>query len=150
MKTELVRDWMTPDPVCATPDLTLPEAHQLLDEHHIRRLPVVDKQGHLIGIVTQGDIRGAEPSGATSLSIFELNYLLSRLTVDRIMTQHPVTITPDTTIGEAARLMLDKKIAGLPVLEGDRVVGILTESDIFRLVVWMWQKEKQGDVLAYT
>lgn len=150
MKTELVRDWMTPDPICAAPDLTLPEAHKLMEEHHIRRLPVVDKHDQLVGIVTRGDIRGAEPSGATSLSIFELNYLLSRLTVDKIMTRKPVAITPDTTIGEAARLMLDKKIAGLPVEEAGRVVGILTESDIFRLVVWMWEKEVQGDVLAYT
>lgn len=150
MKTELVRDWMTPDPICALPDLPLPEAHKLLDEHHIRRLPVVDKHDRLVGIVTQGDIRGAEPSGATSLSIFELNYLLSRLTLDRIMTKNPVTITPDTTIGDAARLMLDRKIAGLPVVDKGRVVGILTESDIFRLVVWMWEKEQQGDTLAYT
>jgi acetoin utilization protein AcuB len=150
MKTELVRDWMTPEPICAAPDMTLPEAHKLLADHHIRRLPVVDQQGRLVGIVTRGDIRGAEPSGATSLSIFELNYLLSRLTLDRIMTKDPVFITPDTTIGDAARLMLDKKIAGLPVVNAGRVVGILTESDIFRLVVWMWEKEKQGDALAYT
>lgn len=150
MKTELVRAWMTPDPICALPDLTLPEAHTLMEEHRIRRLPVVDKHGQLVGIVTRGDIRGAEPSGATSLSIFELNYLLSRLTLDRIMTKNPVTITPETTIGEAARLMLDRKIAGLPVVDHGRVVGILTESDIFRLVVWMWEKELQGDTLAYT
>jgi CBS domain-containing protein len=150
MKTELVRDWMTPDPICASPDMTLPEAHKLLEEHHIRRLPVVDKRGRLVGIVTQGDIRGAQPSEATSLSIFELNYLLSRLTLDRILTKNPVTITPDTTIGEAARLMLSKKIAGLPVVDDGRVVGILTESDIFRVVVWMWEKETKGEVLAYT
>jgi CBS domain-containing protein len=143
MKTTLVREWMTPNPICATPEMTLPEAHRLMNEHRIRRLPVVDN-GRLVGIVTRGDIRGAEPSDATSLSIFEINYLLSRLTLDRIMTRNPVTVTPDTTIGQAAQLMLQHKIAGLPVVDGGRVVGILTESDIFRMVVGMWGKEGEN------
>lgn len=141
MKTELVRDWMTPDPVCAPPDLPLPDAHKLMNDHRIRRLPVVDKKGHLIGIVTRGDIRGAEPSQATSLSIYEVHYLLGRLKLERIMTKNPVVVTPTTTIGEAARLMLEHKIAGLPVVEEGRVAGIITESDIFRLVGKTWAKE---------
>lgn len=144
MKTTLVKDWMTPDPVCGTPDMTLPDAHKLMKDHGIRRLPVVDKHGQLAGIITRGDIRGAEPSEATSLSIFEIHYLLSKLTLERIMTRHPITVTRNTTIQEAARLMLQNKIAGLPVVEYDKVVGIITESDIFRLVVTMWDKEDQA------
>jgi CBS domain-containing protein len=97
--------------------------------------------GKLVGIITRGDVRGAEPSDATTLSIYELNYLLAKLTVAKIMTTNPITVTPDTPIREAARLMLEKKIAGLPVVEGARVVGIITESDIFRLVVKTWAEE---------
>jgi CBS domain-containing protein len=140
MKTELVKDWMTPDPVCVTPHTTLPEALNLMKERRIRRLPVVDN-GKLVGIVTRGDLRGAQPSEATSLSIYELNYLLSRLTLDHVMTKHVYTVTPGTMIGEAARLMLRHAIAGLPVIFNGRVAGILTESDIFRMVVTRWQEE---------
>jgi len=143
MKTTLVKDWMTPDPVCGAPDTALPDAHKLMKDHKIRRLPVVDKHGQLVGIVTRGDIRGAEPSAATSLSIFEIHYLLSKLTLERIMTRQPVVVTKNTTIREAAELMLKHKIAGLPVVEYDRVVGIITESDIFRLVVNMWNSTEQ-------
>jgi CBS domain-containing protein len=143
MKTTLVRHWMTPNPVCATPKMTLPEAHHLMDERHIRRLPIVDK-GRLVGIVTRGDVRGAEASEATSLSVFELNYLLAKLTLDKLMTKDPITISPEATIGEAASLMLKHKIAGLPVVELGQVVGILTESDIFRLVVRDWEMGEQA------
>jgi CBS domain-containing protein len=140
MKTELVKDWMTSNPASATPDLTLPEAHQLMKERRIRRLPIVE-HGKLVGIVTRGDLRGAQPSEATSLSIFELHYLVGRITLNELMTRNPLTVTPTTTIGEAARLMLQSKIAGLPVVEGDKLVGIITESDIFRLVVKMWEQQ---------
>lgn len=146
MRTQLVREWMTPNPICATPEMTLPEAHKIMTEKRIRRLLVV-KDGKLMGIVTQGDVRGAQPSEATTLSIFELNYLLSKLTLDRIMTPAPITIRPDETVYDAARLMLQKKIAGLPVVEGEKVVGILTESDIFRMIVRLWEQEAE-DALA--
>lgn len=142
MKTELVRDWMTPDPVTATPETTLPEAHKLMTDRRIRRLPIV-KDGRLVGIVTRGDVRGAQPSEATSLSIFELNYLLSKLTLEQIMTREPLTIRPDETVYDAARLMLQKKIAGLPVVEAGRLVGIITESDIFRMIVRLWEREAE-------
>jgi CBS domain-containing protein len=141
MKAELVKDWMTREVVTVSPETTLPEAHRLMMEKKIRRLPVV-AHGRLMGIVTRGDVRGAEPSGATSLSIWEINYLLSKLKVEEIMTPRPVTISADETIGEAARLMLEKKISGLPAVDREgRVVGIITESDIFRLVAREWHKE---------
>lgn len=133
-KRHLVKDWMTPDPITIAPTTTLPEAHRLMKECAIRRIPVVE-QGRLVGIVTLGDIREASPSQATSLSIYEMNYLISRLTVEQIMTRDPISITPDTSIEAAARLMLDHKIGGLPVIDGERVAGIITESDIFRLLV---------------
>lgn len=133
-RRHLVKEWMTPDPITICPETTLPEANRLMKECGIRRLPVVE-HGHLVGIITLGDVREASPSNATSLSIYELNYLISRLTVGKMMTQDPVTITPDTSIEAAARLMLEHKIGGLPVVEGTKVVGIITESDIFRLLV---------------
>ena len=133
-RRHLVKEWMTPDPITICPETTLPEANRLMKECGIRRLPVVDN-GRLVGIITLGDVREASPSQATSLSIYELNYLISRLTVGKMMTQDPITITPDTSIEAAARLMLEHKIGGLPVVEGAKVVGIITESDIFRLLV---------------
>jgi CBS domain-containing protein len=140
MRKALVRDWMSKNVITVTPETTLPEAHRLMTEHKIRRLPVV-KDGKVVGIVTRGDIRGAEPSEATSLSIWELNYLLSRLRVEEIMTPNPITIPPDATIGEAAQLMLKHKISGLPVVDAQgALVGIITESDIFRLIVRGWEE----------
>lgn len=143
MKLEMVREWMTPDPITITPDTTLPEAHRLMMAHSIRRLPVIEN-GRLVGIVTLGDVRGAEPSGATSLSIWEVNYLLSKLRIDEIMTPRPFTISADATLGEAAQMMLKYKISGLPVVdENQKVVGIITESDIFRMVVRDWLQESE-------
>lgn len=139
MRTTLVREWMTSELVIASPELKLPDALQLMKEHNIRRLPVCE-QGKLIGIVTRGDLRGAQPSEATSLSIFELHYLVGRITLDQIMTREPVCVTPTTTVQDAANIMLQRKISGLPVMEHDRLVGIITESDIFRMVVKTWQQ----------
>ena len=138
MKQELVKDWMTRDVLTITPDTTLPEAHRLMVQNQVRRLPVI-QDGRLVGIVTRGDVRGAEPSGATTLSIWELNYLISNLKIEQIMTPDPLTISQNATIGEAARLMMDNKISGLPVVDDEgKVVGIITESDIFRLIVTRW------------
>lgn len=134
MKKNFVRDWMTPDPVTIDPKKTLPEAQKLMKDRRIRRLPVLQR-GRLVGIVTQGDIRGAEPSEASTLSIFEMHYLLAKLTVEKIMTWEPITLPPDATIRQAAQLMLEHKIGGLPVVDNDKLVGIITESDIFRILV---------------
>lgn len=140
MHQELVKDWMTAEVVTITPDTTLPEAHRLMTDKRIRRLPVVEN-GHLVGIVTRGDVREAEPSDATSLSIWELNYLLAKLKVSSVMTKNPISTSPETTIAEAAQVMLENKISGLPVVDNrGNVIGIITESDIFRLVVKEWSK----------
>jgi CBS domain-containing protein len=131
----LVREWMTKQVLTVAPHTTLRSAHQLMKENHIRRLPVLD-EGQLVGIITIGDAREASPSDATTLSIWELNYLWAQLTVDKVMTAHVFTVNPDTPIIDAAELMLEHKISGLPVVNSaGKLVGILTESDIFRMLV---------------
>jgi CBS domain-containing protein len=136
---------MTPNPVTAPPDMSLPDALQVMKQHNIRRLPVMER-GKLVGIVTRGDLRGAQPSEATSLSIFELHYLVGRITLDQIMTSDLITVSASTTIREAAQLMLQHKVAGLPVLDEahEQLIGIITESDIFRMVVGMWEREAEA------
>ncbi len=134
MKEQLVKDWMTADPISISPDTILPEAQRLMFAHKIRRLPVVS-QGELVGIVTFGDLREAKPSDASSLSVYELNFLLDQLRVREIMTPDPVTLSPDDRIRSAAQLMLEKKVGGIPVLEGGKLVGILTETDLCRMIV---------------
>ncbi len=130
-----VKDWMTSPVVTINPDLAISKAHQLMKENGIRRLPVME-DGKLVGIVTIGDIREASPSDATTLSIWELNYLWAQLTVDRVMTRHVRTVSPEASIIDAAQLMLDHKVSGLPVVdEAGTLVGILTESDVFRMLV---------------
>ena len=143
MKQELVKDWMTENVITIGAKTALPKAHKLMTRNNIRRLPVVNKNDQLVGIVTLADVRGAEPSQATSLSIWELNYLLAKLQVKKIMMKDPITIAPTATIGEAARIMLDNKVSSLPVTDNARqVIGIITESDIFRMVVrHEWDKE---------
>ena len=145
MKLELVNEWMTRDLITISPTASLPDAYDLMTSHKIRRLPVVDENGRLLGIVTYGDVRGARPSPATSLNIWELNFMLARLSVAEIMTPDPLTISEHATIGEAAQMLLTHTIGSLPVVNVQgTLVGIITESDIFRLVVHEWQRA-QGD-----
>lgn len=130
-----VREWMSSPVYTITPGTPISQAHQFMKRHNIRRLPVVEHE-KLIGIVTIGDIREAQPSDATTLSIWELNYLWAQLTVGKVMSRAVVTITPDASVLDAAALMLDGKIGGLPVLDpSGRVIGIITESDIFKMLV---------------
>ncbi len=143
MKQEQVKDWMSSPPITIDANATLPEACELLRKHQIRRLPVL-QNGKLVGIVTRGDLRGAQPSEATTLSVWELNTLLAKLKIKEIMSPDPITIREDATIRDAAQLMIDYKVSGLPVVDkqGD-LVGMITESDIFRMVVRSWQEETQ-------
>jgi CBS domain-containing protein len=134
MHTYRVADWMSTPPIVIAPTLTLAEAQRLMQQRHVRRLPVVD-DGRLVGIVTSGDLRAAGPSAATTLSVYEWRALLEQATVAECMTRHPTTIAPDAPVLYAARQMLLHKISGLPVVEGGRVVGVITESDLFRLLI---------------
>jgi len=150
MKLELVRDWMTRDVITVTAVTALPDAYDLMTRNKIRRLPVVDEHGRLIGIVTYGDIRSARPSPANALNIWELNFMLARLSIAEIMTPDPLTISENATIGEAAQKMLEKTIGSLPVVDSQgNLVGIITESDIFRLVVHGWQRSQQDPPEPY-
>jgi CBS domain-containing protein len=143
MKKEHVRDWMTPDPLTIDPGLSVSGAYQLMKESGVRRLPVVEGD-RLEGIVTLGDLRAAVASPAANLSIFEIAFQMERFTVRQIMTQEVVTITPDTSIEVACELMQKHKIGGLPVLSNGRLVGILTESDVFRLVAQHWSDNEEA------
>lgn len=130
-----VREWMTSPVLTISPTASISSAHQIMKENGVRRLPVVDHD-RLVGIITIGDVREASPSDATTLSIWELNYLWAQLTVERVMTRKTLTIRADSPLLDAAQIMLDHKVSGLPVVdENDRLVGILTESDIFRMLV---------------
>src|SRR5947209_6055624 len=134
----LVREWMSSPVYVASANMPVAEAYNLMMQHGIRRLPVLHND-RLVGIVTLGDLREARPSPATSLSIYELNYLLARLTVAQVMTHSPYTVSPDTPIQNVARTMLERKVSGLPVVDAEeRLVGIITESDIFRMLVDQW------------
>ncbi|PJF44935.1 MAG: hypothetical protein CUN55_01490 [Phototrophicales bacterium] len=131
-----VSEWMSSPVTTITPDTPITDAHQIMKEKNIRRLPVVGKQGKLVGIITIGDVREAKPSDATTLSIWEMNYLLSKLKVEKVMTKDPITVNQNAPILDAAQLMLEHKISGLPVVDDEgKLVGILTESDIFRMLV---------------
>ncbi len=133
-----IKDWMITDVVTIHIDATLPDAHKLMKDHKIRRLPVVNDAKQLVGIVTRGDVRGASPSPATSLNVWELNYLLAKLHVSEFMTRNVLTVHPDTTIVDTAKLMMEKKVSGLPVVDNkNELVGIITESDLFRVMVAM-------------
>src|SRR5262245_10190077 len=130
----LVRDIMTRTPITVPIWTPIVEARALMAKARIRHLLVVDED-RLAGIVTDRDIRLNLASPATSLSIWELNYLLARLTVDQTMTSPVITIAPDSDAREAARIMLKNKIGALPVVEGKRLVGIVTETDIMMAFV---------------
>lgn len=129
----LVRERMSTQPVTITADTPITEALRVMRQRHVRRLPVLDEEGRLTGIVSEKDLLYASPSPATSLSIYEMHYLLSQLKVTEVMTTSVITVPPDTPLEEAARIMADHKIGGLPVVEGDRLVGIITETDIFEV-----------------
>ena len=130
----LVRDVMQSRLVTISPTTTLPQAMRLAAERRIRHLPVVD-EGDLVGIVSDRDLKQAMASPATSLEAHELTYLLNRLTVAEIMTQAVITIGPTFPVEEAARLMVQEKISALPVTDGGRLIGIVTETDVMELFV---------------
>lgn len=134
MKGWTVRDWMSPDPISVDPKTTLPTAYQLMKLNGIRRLPVLDSEGRLVGIVTLGDIREAKPKEGASLSMWDLHLLAAEMEIGGFMTVHPFTVSPETSVREAVAIMLEHKIGGLPVIERGRLVGIITESDVFRLL----------------
>lgn len=139
----LVRDRMTPDPITVSEEANIFDALDLMRRHRIRRVPVT-RHGELVGIVTQLDLMRVAPSPATTLSVFELNGLLARMPVRDAMSRDVVTIGPDATIEEAALRMRERKIGGLPVLQGKKLVGMITESNILDAIVEMMGLKRSG------
>jgi len=127
----LVKEWMTHDPVIAAPELPVPEAIGLMKAGRFRRLPVV-QDGQLVGIVTDRDCKEAMPSDATSLSIWEINYLIAKLRVSEIMSKNPLTVSDGMPLQAAAKLMLENKIGGLPVMHEHKLVGMITVTDVLK------------------
>ena len=140
----LVKDRMSKHPLTISQDLSLSETHRYMQEQKVRHLPVVDKSGDLVGLVTEDDLLRAEPSSATSLSVWEIHALLDKVKVKNVMVQDLITTTEDVPIEEAAQLMLDHKIGCLPVLRDDRLVGIITESDVFRTFMELFAARQKG------
>lgn len=147
----LVEERMTSPAITIGPDMGVQEALAMMRQEKVRRFPVIDRHGNLIGIVSEKDLLNAAPSDATTLSVWEINYLLSKLTVDRVMTKDVITITRDTPIEEAARIMADNKVGGLPVVEsqtagkgGKKVVGIVTETNLFRIFLELFGARAKG------
>jgi acetoin utilization protein AcuB len=126
-----VSEWMTPAPLTVAPSVPIPKVQELMVLRRIRHLPVME-DGRLVGIITDRDVRTVQPSPATSLTVRELHYLLDRLTARAVMTRPVITIEPHEALAEAVRLMLENRIGGLPVMAGERLVGILTEVDLLR------------------
>ncbi len=131
-------------PVITVPlELPINEALNLMRSERIRRAPVIH-DGKLVGIISDHDLLNASPSPATSLSIWEMSYLLSKITVKDVMTKHVITVTDTTPIEEAARIMADNKIGGLPVMHHEKVVGIITETDLFKIFIELMGAREQG------
>jgi acetoin utilization protein AcuB len=145
----LVGERMTTSVVKVSPDDPIQEVLQKMKTEGIRRTPVV-KDGKLVGMVSEKDLLNATPSIATSLSVWELNYLLSKITVSELMTKNVISVTPVTPIEEAARIMADNKIGGLPVTEGSDLVGIITETDLFRLFLELTGAREFGVRATFT
>ncbi len=131
----LVGERMTRNPITISETASIDDGLHLMRERKVRRLPVLDASGQMVGIVSDKDLLHAAPSPATSLSVYELHYLLSKLTIKQVMSRPVITVTPDTPLEEAARIMADNKIGGLPVVEDGKLVGIITETDIFKILL---------------
>jgi acetoin utilization protein AcuB len=140
----LVRDRMSRNPLTTYPAASVPDASQVMQAGKVRALPVIDNKGRLVGVVSQEDVRRVSPSPATSLSVYELNYLLEKMKVEEVMTRDVITVTEDVALEEAGRIMLDNKISGLPVLRDGELVGVITESHLFNVLIELFGARKPG------
>lgn len=146
----LVQERMTRNPVTTTPDTAVPDALRLMRERKVRRLPVLDAHGRLAGIVSDKDLLLVAPSPATSLAIWEIPDLLGKLKIEKVMTREVITVAEDTPLEEAARIMADRKIGGLPVVRGQALVGIITETDLFKSFLELLGGRRSGVRLTLT
>lgn len=139
----LVKKRMSQPVITVPPDMSVPDCLKLMQRERIRRTPVVEN-GRLVGIVSDKDLLNASPSDATSLSIWEINYLVSRIRIKDVMTKDVLTITEDMPIEEAARIMVDNKVGGLPVVKNGDVIGLITETDLFKMLLELMGAREQG------
>jgi acetoin utilization protein AcuB len=142
-----IRNYMTSNPYTVTPDATIADAMELMRTKKIGRVPVV-KNGKLVGIITKGKLLEVSPSPATTLSIFEINYLLSKTKIESIMTKDVVTVAPGDLLEEAAVKMRENDISGLPVVEDNKLVGIITETDVFDAFIEIMGFKDQGSRIS--
>ena len=135
--------------ISVSPDDPINEVLAMFRNEHIRRAPVM-KEGKLVGIVSERDLLNASPSSATTLSVWELNYLISKVTIKNVMTKKVITVDAETPIEEAARIMADKKIGGLPVMSLGKVVGMITETDLFKILLELMGARQKGTRVTVT
>ena len=140
----LVSKVMTKNPICIDPDSSLVEAQSLMDKEKVKYLPVLDNNNSLVGIITREDLAKAGPSAATTLDMYEISYLLSKMKVSEVMVQKVITIDQDEAIEEAARVMADKGIDSLPVMKGSVLTGIVTDTDLFNLFLSIFGQRYKG------
>lgn len=140
----LIRERMSHNPITIRDNTSLDEALRIMRENKVRRLPILDKKGKMVGIVSEKDLLYASPSPATSLSVWEIHSLVAKIKVSDLMTKNVITVCEDCPIEEAARVMVDNKIGGLPVMRGDQLVGIITETDLFRIFLELLGAREQG------
>jgi acetoin utilization protein AcuB len=145
----LVENWMNPNVITVDADDSMLDATKLLKEHNIRHLPVLEK-GKLVGVVTDRDLKRASPSDATALEAHELLYLIANIKVREIMTRNPITVPYNFTIEEAAEILLQAKISGMPVVDkqGD-VIGTITQTDLFKVLISITGVGKKGVQFAF-
>jgi len=139
----LVGERMSRPVISVSPDAPINDVLAMFKKEHIRRAPVL-KDGKLVGIISQTDLLNASPSPVSTLSIWEMNYLLSKVTVKRVMSKKVTTVDIDTPIEEAARIMADRKIGGLPVMNNGRLVGMITETDLFKVFLELMGARDKG------
>ena len=144
-----VKRMMKKNPITTTAETSIVDVADILKENHIHRLPVLDKKGKLIGVITEKDILHASPSPVSSLSVYEMPYMLSRLKVSNLMTKDVRTIDPDTTVEEAAKIMVDDDLSCLHVIEGEKLVGIVSKSDMFKVLYELFGSLVKGTRVTF-
>jgi len=140
----LIRELMVPKPAVLLPDTTLPDALKLMQEKKLHRMPVVNGHGALVGIVAETDLHNAAPSPATLLSFWEIPSLLAKITVGMVMVKDVATVSADTPVEDAARLMADRNIGCLPVMDHTELVGMVNQNDIFRAFMELLGGRRRG------
>ncbi|MFO7684399.1 MAG: CBS domain-containing protein [Chloroflexota bacterium] len=140
----LVKNRMSQPVITVSPDVPIMDALNTMKTNNIRRMPVVNEKGKLLGIISDKDLLNAGPSDATSLSVWEINYLVAKITVKKVMSTKVLTVTENTAIEEAARIMVDNKVGGLPVMRGEQIIGVITESDLFKILLELMGARESG------